>query len=106
MIRVDANSNIEGIHEVNIKKNLTVPERDLKDGDKINEDRVEISETASKYNELSAAKDKIVKEVEASTSPDKLRSLKAQIESGTYHVSSEDIAGAILGLSGKNEAND
>ncbi len=102
-MRVDSKSNIEGIYETNMKKNTVAG--NSKQENKLNQDRVEISETASSYDEQNSIKDKIVKEVESPTNPNKLRELKAKIENGTYHVSSTDIAGAIVRLSGGGGAN-
>jgi anti-sigma28 factor (negative regulator of flagellin synthesis) len=106
-MRVDAKGNIEAIHELNIKNSVSATKNNLEENNQLNQDRVEISETASSYDELATVKDQVVKEVEAPTSPDKLRSLKAQIENGTYNVSSNDIAAAILGTkSGAEEIDE
>jgi len=105
-MRVDPKSNIEGIYEANMKKNATVSDNHTKQDNKLNQDRVEISENASNYDELSSLKAKIVKEVDAPTSPEKLRQLKAKIESGSYQVKSQDIAGAICRLSRKDGSED
>lgn len=98
-MRVDSKGSIEGIYEKTMKKDLSVSKKEIKNDKKqdlINQDRIDISENASSYDELSSVKDAVVKEVDKATSPDKLRQLKAAIENGTYHVSGEDIAGAIL----------
>ena len=101
-MRIDPNSNIEGMHDVGIKNNTTISQNNAQENNKLNQDRIEFSQAANSFDELSAVKDKVVKEVEASTSPDRLRELKAQIENGTYFVSSEDIAGAIMTFSANN----
>jgi len=45
--------------------------------------------------------------VEKGTSPEKLRLLKDQIENGTYHISSKDIASALInGRSGQDTENE
>ena len=95
-MRIDPKSNIEGIYEANTKKNQSISENSTNKGNETNIDRVEISKTAESYDELSSVKEAVVNDVEKGASPDKLRSLKAQIENGTYYVSSEDIAGAVL----------
>ena len=97
-MRVDAKGNIDSIHEVSIKNNLSTSQNNLEKEEKLNQDRIEISPSVSDYDGLSSVKDEVVKEVEAPTSPDKLRSLKSQIENGTYHISSDDLAAAILSV--------
>lgn len=101
-MRIDPKSNIESIYEANTKKNSSALENNVNQEDKLNKDRVEISKTARSFDELSPIKEKVVADVEKATSPDRLRELKAQIENGTYHVSSQDIAAAILNIGGKN----
>jgi len=98
-MRVDSKGNIEGIYEKTMKKDLAVPKNNFKNDkkeDAADQDRIDISKNASSYDEFSSIKDKIVNDIENATRPDKLRQIKAAIENGTYHVSSEDIAGAIL----------
>jgi|GEM_PF-1346562 len=107
-MRIDSKSNVEGIYEKTMKKDITIADSSNK-GNSINEekktsqDRIEISRNGSSFDELSSIKEKAVADIEKSTSPDKLRQLKAAIENGTYYVSSEDIAGAIVGSGSNNE---
>lgn len=106
-MRIDPKSNITGTYETNLQKNQDIAQNGSKKDDKTNIDRVEISPTAKNFDELSSIKKAVVNDIEKGTSPDKLRSLKAQIENGTYHVSSQKIAGAIMnfatGSGGKPE---
>lgn len=101
-MRIDPKGSIEGIYEATLKKNTTVADKEAQAEKKIEKDKVEISKTAGSYDELSPIKKKIVEEVEKGTPPSRLRQLKASIENGTYHVSSKDIAEAILDFGGKN----
>ena len=107
-MRIDSKSNLEGIYETNIKKNTEVTENGMNKENGISKDRVEISNEASKYDEISSMKEKVVNEVENGTSPEKLRELKAKIENGTYFIDSRDIAGAILnnGIKGQDIENE
>lgn len=98
-MRVDSKGNIEGIYEKTMKKDLAVSENKLKNEKKegvLDQDRIDISENAGRCDEFSSIRNKVVDDIEKATSPDKLRQIKAAIENGTYHVSGEDIAGAIL----------
>lgn len=60
-------------------------------------DRVCLSDESRKYSELDLANAEAARKAEQSTSPEKLRRLKAAIENGTYEVSGRDIADAIIG---------
>ena len=96
-MRIDPKNNLDGIYETNIKKsNSSTSGNSVNKDTELNKDRVEISEEASNYDELSSVKSEVVSQVEKGTSADKLRKLKSEIENGTYYVSSNDIAGAIL----------
>ncbi len=106
-MRIDSKSNVDGIYEANLKKSSKVSENGMSKKDERNIDRVEISSAASSYDEISSIKNKIVDEVEKGTSPEKLRLLKDQIENGTYHISSKDIASALInGRSGQDTENE
>lgn len=96
-MRVDPKANVNAVYEMNAKNTLATAQNGLGKEEKLNQDRIEISPGADAYDELSSVKEKVIGEIEAGTSADKLRSLKAEIENGTYHISSEDIASAILG---------
>ncbi len=95
-MRIDPKNNVNGVYDTSFNKNSKVADNSVSKENKKNIDRVEISPAASKYDQISSIKDKIISEVERGTSPEKLRQLKVQIENGTYHVSSEDIAKAIV----------
>ncbi len=60
-------------------------------------DKVSISPEASSFCELDKTTKSISSEVSASASQEKIESLKAQIQSGTYSVSAGSVADAILG---------
>ena len=59
-------------------------------------DKVSISPEASSFHELDKTTKSISSEVSASASQEKIESLKAQIQSGTYSVSAGSVADAIL----------
>lgn len=59
-------------------------------------DRVCLSEESLKYNESVGIMTAAVQKAEQNTSPEKLRRIKAAIENGTYQVSGEDIAAAMI----------
>jgi flagellar biosynthesis anti-sigma factor FlgM len=101
-MRINSKSNLEGIYETNLKKNTTVSEKKEKLEKSLNKDKVEISKTAGNYDQLRPIKEKIVNEVEKGTDPNRLRELKAQIENGTYFVSSQDIASSIMDINGRD----
>jgi anti-sigma28 factor (negative regulator of flagellin synthesis) len=100
-MRIDPKNKIDGIYEANIKKNSSASDNSVKKDKELNKDRVEISKEASNYDELSNIKSEIVSKGEKGTSADKLRRLKAEIENGTYYVSSQDIADAIINSKNK-----
>jgi len=106
-MRIDPKSNINGTYETNLNKNQDIAKNGSKKDKQTNIDRVELSSTAEKFDELSSIKKAVVNNIEKGTSPERLRSLKMQIENGTYHVSSHDIAGVIInfatGSGGKPE---
>ena len=60
-------------------------------------DEVVLSDKAREYSAMNSLGNAVVNEVTKSTSPEKLLRLKNDIASGNYHVSSEDIADAIIG---------
>lgn len=95
-MRIDPKKQIDIIYETNIKKNSSTMDNKTNKESELNKDRVEISKAASNYDELSSIKSKIVEGVEKGTSVDKIRKLKAEIENGTYFVSSQDIANSII----------
>ncbi|WP_044974538.1 flagellar biosynthesis anti-sigma factor FlgM [Ruminococcus sp. HUN007] len=59
-------------------------------------DKVSISPEASSYCELDKTTKSISSEVSGPASQEKISSLKAQIQSGTYSVSAGSVADAIL----------
>lgn len=102
-MRIDPKSNIIGTYETNLKKNQDIAQNGSKKDKETNIDRVEISPTAENFDELSSIKKTVVNDIEKGASPDRLRSLKMKIENGTYHVSSQDIAGAIMNFAISSE---
>ena len=88
-------SKIEGAYETPHK---SVENSAARNNDKTGmaRDRVCLSEESMKYNELEGIRTAATQKAEQNTSPEKLRRIKAAIENGTYQVSGEDIAGAII----------
>lgn len=67
-------------------------------GGKLNvkHDKVSISPEAASFAEISRSTKTIASEVSSTASQEKINSLKAQIAAGTYKVSADDVADAIL----------
>lgn len=59
-------------------------------------DKVSISPEASSFRELDRSTKAIASDVHGSASQEKINSLKAQIQAGTYNVSAGSVADAIL----------
>jgi len=59
-------------------------------------DTVSMSQEALKANFASQVSKNITKDIESSYSAEKLSALKEKIKNGEYHVSSEDLADALL----------
>ena len=59
-------------------------------------DSISISSDAVSYGEISRLGGAIRSELEAASSSDRIASIKEAIRNGSYSVSSEDVAGAIL----------
>ena len=64
-------------------------------------DKIKLSEKAKEYNRRGSAVKEASAEISKATESEKLMRLKNEIAQGTYRVSGEDIAGAMMGL-GKN----
>ena len=62
-----------------------------------NKDSLTISEAAKNRSEIGSAVNMVVTEATKSTSAERLLNYKNQIQNGTYRVSSEAIAAAMLG---------
>lgn len=92
-MKVNPKSNIDGVFDSIIKKNTSKTSAEKEKG--LGRDRVELSKTSSGSN-LDTIKTEIIKGVESSANADRLRELKAKIDSGSYHVSGRDIANAML----------
>lgn len=60
-------------------------------------DKIVLSDKAKEYSTMNSLTTSVVEEVTRKTSPEKLLKLKNDVAKGNYHVSSNDIAGAILG---------
>lgn len=102
-MRIDPKK-VEGIYENLIK----APSVSVQSGKQVSKeqpavkDRLELSSDFSKRDTVKNLKAGIADEIEKGASSEKLRSLKAAIKNGTYQVSSDDIAQAMLNLSDKN----
>jgi anti-sigma28 factor (negative regulator of flagellin synthesis) len=66
-------------------------------------DRVEISDMGIETCDIAPMKSKIVSEIENGAEEQRLQELKQAIKDGTYHVSSEKIAEAMLNASTKED---
>jgi len=68
------------------------------DADKVcvKHDTVSISPEAASFREIDRSTKAISSDIESSVSQEKINSLKAQIADGTYNVSEEEVADAIL----------
>lgn len=79
----------------------TTSRRSVKEAGKRSVDRVEFSEAAKAALEKKAAvkekKAEAVREIRNSASPERIAALRDSVASGSYSVSSEDIARSILG---------
>lgn len=93
-MRIDP-TKIDGIYEAQLKRGAGQVHTDSI-GSEIKEDRIELSKNAKEHDELRGLVSGIAGEIEKGASPDKLRALKKSISEGSYSVSSEEIAGAIL----------
>lgn len=80
----------------------TAMRKSVKASGKRTVDRVEFSDAAKAALERNAAvkekKAEAVREVRDSASPERIAALRDSVASGSYNVSSEDIAKSILGL--------
>lgn len=59
-------------------------------------DSISISSDAASYGEVYKLNNAIRSELDASSGADRIASIKEAIKQGTYSVSSDDVAGAIL----------
>ena len=84
-------ANIVKLHETVSNKDMVPNKKSRQTGD-----RIEISDIGTKHSEIASMKSKIIYDVEKGASAEKLQRLKSEIENGTYHVSSDDIASAML----------
>ncbi|MGI5891281.1 MAG: flagellar biosynthesis anti-sigma factor FlgM [Bacillota bacterium] len=103
---IDTKNNIDPILQSTVRSKATTSEAETASSQTHKEtamDRVEISQKASDYDPVRAAKEKVVTEVEKGSRADFLRQLKADIENGAYHVSSQDIASAMINIAKKHD---
>lgn len=100
-MRIDP-KNLSAAYEAQLKSNLTSNSKEEIKSDKAMQDRVVLSDDYRKNSGIEGAKKKLIDEIEKGASPDKLFRLKNEIQSGTYNVSSEDIAQAIISSFHKN----
>ncbi len=96
-MRIDPKNKVDGVYDALIRKNTTESASVKHSESDLKRDRVELSQSAEGHDELKAAREEVLREVERGSSPDKLRGIKAKVDSGSYSVSSEDIADAMLG---------
>ena len=96
-MRIDPN-NLSGVYESQMKTGgSTVGGEEIKEN-KMPKDRIELSSAYKKRSGINEIKSNVVSEIEKGASPEKLKMLKKQIQDGTYKVSSDDIAQAMLGM--------
>lgn len=96
-MRIDPKNKVDGVYDALIRKSTTESGTVRQSQTDLKRDRVELSQNAETHDELKTAKEEVLRDVERGSSPDKLRRIKAQVESGSYSVSAEDIAEAMLG---------
>jgi anti-sigma28 factor (negative regulator of flagellin synthesis) len=97
-MKINPNLGVDNIYESVIRKTASGNEEhmEIDSQNPAAQDRVEISDKAASYDDLQAFREQVIGDVEKGTSADRLRQLKADIESGNYSVSGRDIAEAIL----------
>lgn len=101
-MRIDP-KNMDGIYETTVKKNASALAGDANgNSPKAKTDRVEISKALKGRSEADVAASVVVSQIDAGASPEKLHKLKSAIAAGTYHVSSDDIADAMLSAKEKD----
>lgn len=94
-VKIEPNK-VAGIYEANKIINTSKTDNGIKNQTKSSVDRIEISKAGAKYNEISALKSKLIGDIDKGSSTEKLQRLKFEINNGTYHISSDDIAGAMF----------
>jgi anti-sigma28 factor (negative regulator of flagellin synthesis) len=103
-MKINTKNNIEGIYKSNIQRKAPVSDKGAEINNKqLSRDRIEISKNAAGYDELKTIKAKIAAEVQKGANAEKLHELKNRIETNNYHISSLDIASAMLGLDSNEE---
>lgn len=97
-MKINPNPGVDNIYESVIRKTASENEEHMEIGSQnpAAQDKVEISDKAASYDDLQAFREQVISDVEKGTGADRLRQLKADIESGNYNVSGRDIAEAIL----------
>ena len=93
---------VASLYEANSKKN-SADNRNVKKDIQHSNDRVEISNSGSKHSEVASLNSKIIRGIEKGASAEKIQRLKAEIENGTYNISSSDITNAMLNSKEKNK---
>lgn len=61
-----------------------------------NMDQIQISPEGARKMEISQLTRTIMSELEHPASSERLRDLRAQVQSGTYHVPTKELAGAVM----------
>jgi len=87
---------IDSVYDATIRTDDIAVKKTTEDKSSLPRDKVEFSEQSKKYSQLNSIKEEITSDVDMGAGPEKLRALKAAVMNGSYHVSSEDIAGAML----------
>ncbi len=89
---------MDSLYAIQSKNESAVKEKSI--NSPMGEDRLDLSEACqSRENPAGMAKS-VAAEIAEGVGTEKLRALKEQIAAGTYHVSGEDIAAAMLNFTG------
>ena len=78
------------------KSSAIKDEKGITSGIKAKADSISISSDASNYGEISRLSNAIRSEIDAANGAERLASIKEAIRNGSYSVSSDEVAGAIL----------
>lgn len=87
---------IDKLYGAMMAQNLAASQKDGKKQDGIDKDNLVLSSAARGYTELDGVVNMVVSESTKATPAERLLLLKNEIAKGTYHVSAEEIAQAML----------
>lgn len=99
-MRVDPKNSAEQLYPSTVRNQGVKPEDTAANAAAQKEtpkDKIEISRKAADFGPEKAAAAEITAALEKGARAERLRQLKADIESGAYHISSLDIADVIIG---------